>query len=172
MQLKPGEDLEPKPLEFRSRASFQLYLWVITLMALGLGIGLLLRGWWWLTQVPISEDPTVLAILTPSLLCFAIAAWMGQWALFHTTARIIADKEGLTMKSAFARDGVRWQDVEEIRLQGSSGSEVKFLGKGHRVTAPSGSAVEPLDTKHLEAWIDYQLGNKELKYEGIHFWGP
>lgn len=172
MQSKPNQNLEPKPLQFKSRSSFQLYLWVVTLIAVGLGVGLLLRGIWWLQQVPIAEDPTVLAILSPAMLCFAIAGWMGQWALYHTTARIVADKEGLTMKSALASDALRWNDVEEIRLQGSSGSEVKFLGKGHRVTAPSGSAAEPIDTKHLEAWIEYRLGEKDLKYDGIHFWAP
>jgi hypothetical protein len=160
------------PLTFSAQRKFQIYLWMGTIVLVLISIGLLLRAIEWIAVVNVTQDPTVLAFLLGPLVFVAAAFWLGRWALFHSTAHISANEKGLTMKSAVANDFLRWQDVEEIRLQGLSGSEVKLIGKGHRVTAPSGSAATYQDTKHLEAWIEYQLGKKELKYEGVHFWGP
>jgi hypothetical protein len=160
------------PLTFGTRRQFQIYLWIATVILIIAAVALLLRAIEWIVVVDVTQDPTVLAFLLAPLVFFAAAFWMGRWALFHSTAHITADDKGLTMKSVVASDTLRWQDVEEIRLQGLSGSEVKLLGKGHRVTAPSGSAATVKDTKHLEAWIEHKVGQKELKYEGIHFWGP
>lgn len=162
----------PNPLTFGARRQFQFYLWMATAILVLGAIGSLLRAIEWITVVPISQEPSVLALLLVPLLFLALTFWMGRWALFHSTAQISADETGLTMKSAVATDTIQWQDIEAIRLQGLSGSEVKLIGKGHRVTAPSGSAATFQDTKHLEAWIDYMVGTKDLNYEGVHFWGP
>jgi hypothetical protein len=160
------------PLTFGTQRKFSVYLWLGTIVLALVSVGLLLRAFEWIAVVNVAQEPTVLAFLLAPLVFFAATLWMGRWALFHSTAHITADEIGLTMKSAVANDFLRWQDVEEIRIQGLSGSEVKLMGKGHRVTAPSGSAATYQDTKHLEAWIEHQVGSKELKYEGVHFWGP
>jgi len=160
------------PLTFGTQRKFQMYLWAGTVIVALVGVGLLLRAIEWIVVVDVSQDPTVLAFLLGPLVFFTVAFWLGRWALFHGTVHISADEKGLTMKSAVANDTLRWQDIEEIRLQGLSGSEVKLIGNGHRVTAPSGSAATYQDTKHLEAWIEDRIGNKDLRYEGVHFWGP
>lgn len=163
---------EPNPLTFGTQTKFQIYLWLGTVLMAFVTIGLFLRALEWIVVVDFMQDPTVLAFLLGPLFFMAVTFWLGRWALFHSTARVSADEKGLTMKSAVANDFLPWKDVEEIRLQGLSGSEVKLLGNGHRVTAPSGSAATYQDTKHLEAWIEYRLGKKDLKYDGVHFWGP
>lgn len=160
----------PPPITIQSRSIFKFYLWFTTLALLATSIGLLLRLLSWLPFVP--QEPTLIALVLPVGLFFALTVWMARWTLFHSTVKVAVNADGFFMKSLVANDSLRWQDVEAIHLQGTSGSEVQLAGKGHHVTLPSGSSAPPEMTLTLEDWIAYQLGDKELDYGSKHFWGP
>jgi hypothetical protein len=163
--------MEPlAPLTLRSRPLFQLYLWVLTILCVVAAIGLLLRAVAWLPLV--GQEPSLIALLLPVVLLLASSGWMGRWAIFHSTARITVDDEGMRMESALARDALRWEEVEAIRLQATSGNEAQLAGGGHRVTFPSGSAVSKEITQQVEAWISEKLGERDLAYGDVHFWRP
>jgi hypothetical protein len=160
----------PAPLTLRSRRRFQLFLWTLTLFCGIASIGVLVRALAWMPLIP--EEPTLLALLLPVGLLVALAFWLGRWALFHTTVRVEIDDQGLRMESAVARDLIQWEQVEEIRLQATSGSEAQLLGQGHRVTLPSGSAPHPDLHQQAQDWISYRLDERDLKFGDEHFWGP
>jgi hypothetical protein len=160
----------PVPLTVRSRRGFQLYLWALTVLFLFAAVGLLLRALAWLPLV--GQEPSLITLLIPVFFFFALVFWMGRWALFHSTAIITIDEEGMRVESALTRDALRWAEVEAIRLQATSGSEAQLAGGTHRVTFPSGSAVPTEVTAQIEAWISHKLGARDLEYGDVHFWGP
>lgn len=160
----------PEPFILRTRPFFQIYLWGLTLLFTLVALGLLRRAivWWqW-----VGEEPTLLALLFPVLLFFGLALWLGRWALFHSTAHIVVDEEGLEMRSMVATDALPWESVEGLHLQATSGNEAQLVGRGHRVTFPSGSAVPFMANQQMQEWISYKLGQRELEYGDVHFWGP
>lgn len=161
---------QPTPVTVRTRPIFKAYLWIVTLACFGAAIGLTIRASNWLRFI--SEEPTLLALVLPVILFFALTGWMGRWALFHSTAQVTVDAKGIKMQSLIVNDTLRWRDIEAIRLQGTSGSEVQLVGKEHRVTLPSGSSVLPNVTLQVEDWINYKLGDKDVEYGSVHFWGP
>ncbi len=160
----------PLPLTIRSRPIFQLYLWGLTILFVIAAVGLLLRTLDWLPLM--SQEPSLIALVLPVLFLLASAFWIGRWAIFHATARVTVDEEGMCMESALTSDALRWTEVEAIHLQASSGNEAQLAGGTHRVTFPSGSAVPKEVTAQVEAWISHKLGERELNYGDVHFWGP
>ena len=158
------------PVTVRTRTIYKIYLWIITGAFLAAAIGLFLRMLNWMPLV--AQEPTLLALLLPVLLFFALTAWMARWALFHTSAEVIVNAEGLSMRSLITNDSIRWEEIESINLQGTSGSEVQMVGNGHQVTFPSGSAAPAKITLHVQEWITYRLNDRNLEYGSKHFWGP
>src|SRR5687768_17465833 len=98
----------PTTLTLRSKPLFQLYLWSLTLFCLLAGVGLLLRAVAWLPLM--GEEPSLIALVLPVLFLIALTFWMGRWALFHSTARVTVDEEGVRMESALGRDALRWEE--------------------------------------------------------------
>lgn len=160
----------PQPLTVQSRPWFQLFLWGMTFICLVTGGALVLRALDWMRVVRF--EPTVLALWIPVLLFFLLAYWLGRWALFHSTVTVQVTETGLAMQSAVASDTIGWEEIEAIRLQGTSGSEVQLIGNGHRVTVPSGSAAPADTTLALQGWINARVGHRDLEYVHAHFWGP
>lgn len=161
---------EPPVVTVRTRPVYKLYVWAVTLLLAATTVAVTLRALAWLRFV--REEPTLLAMILPVLLFVALTLWMGRWALFHATARVRVDEAGVTMRSLVANDAIRWEAVEAIRLQGTSGSEVQLAGNGHRATLPSGSAAAPEYTLAVQAWLNHQFRDRDLEYGSVHFWGP
>ncbi|MGB0389469.1 MAG: hypothetical protein ACPGWR_32010 [Ardenticatenaceae bacterium] len=161
---------QPKPITVRTRGVYKIYVWVLTLLFLAAAIALFLRMLSWMPLM--ATEPTLLALVLPVFFFFALAAWMARWALFHSTAEVTVNADGVSLRSAVVNDSIRWEEIEAIQLQGTSGSEAQLSGHGHRVTFPSGSAAPPEITLLVQDWITYRLNERDLDYRSQHFWGP